>query len=76
MVFAAIKSGRPEQITCPALRKIAPECPAEQAVSLAERPSPEARAIELDKIPSVIAEVDLVVCSTGARYRKTKRCAE
>jgi glutamyl-tRNA reductase len=55
--------GQPQPTRCPALAALAPECDLEDT----EPAGPTALAIELAQIPAVIADVDLVISSTGAQ---------
>ncbi|MHC4787715.1 MAG: glutamyl-tRNA reductase [Planctomycetota bacterium] len=52
--------------TCPALRRLAPQCALEGAAPEPPAPSLRASAIGLDAIADAIGEVDLVICSTGS----------
>jgi len=45
---------------------VVPECSLDGDSSQAGHAGPAARAVDLGQIPSLIAEVDLVVCSTGS----------
>ena len=55
-----------EAIRCPALANLLAMCPMRPSETAASAPKLAARAITLEEIPSVIANVDLVICSTGA----------
>ena len=67
-VSVAMEEGgeiQPDQVTCPALRKLI-ECSLEERRAT-EAPGPlRARAVALSEIHSVIAEADLVISSTGS----------
>ena len=53
-----------EQVQCPAVRRRSAERTADEHPTSPDRPA--TRAIELAGLPGVIAEVDLVICSTGS----------
>ncbi|MFW6189143.1 MAG: glutamyl-tRNA reductase [Planctomycetota bacterium] len=67
----ARRGKRPE--TCPVLQRLNPDAGAGEPH--AEQPQERARAVGLREVPSLVEEVELVVCSTGAedyvlRYRE------
>lgn len=63
---ARVNDPDPNDLTRQAHALVEPECSVDSASSQAGHAGPATRAVDLGQIPSLIAEVDLVICSTGS----------